>query len=179
MKGLANTTLWEFLESIREKTRENIMLIRNNKNTISSIEEKLLDSNIENSGKILELQKRNTELSEENFQLLELHKSIIALGDMYSLYSDENDQGKETTFPNSDDDIEPQYLTLIEKGEFNTDRHFYWLDDKETAEEIYETLLKLEEYEECAKILKYMRKRKESLNPSFFSAFRRFLFWKK
>ncbi len=179
MKGLANTTLWEFLESIREKTRENIMLIKHNRNTINSIEEKQLDSNTENSREIIALRKINKELSDENLQLLELHKKIIGLGDMYSLPSKENAPSEETTVQNSEEDTEPQYLTLIEKGEFNTDRHFYWLDDKETAEEIYEALLKLEEYEECAKILKYMRKSKESLNPKFHSAFRRFLFWKK
>lgn len=179
MKDLSNTTLWDFLESIREKTRENILLIRHNKKTITSIEEKLLSSTRINPETLLELKNKNKQLSEENFQLLELHKSIISLGNMYGLYSENPEDKESVSIPKYSESSEPEYMTLIKDGEFNADKHFYWLDDEEIAEEIYETLLKLEQYEECAKILRYNREHKDSFNPTVSNAFKWIFFWKK
>lgn len=172
MKDISNTTLWEFLESIRERTRENIMLIRHNKKTINSIERQILESTPENPESILELKNRNKQLSEENYQLLELHKSIISLGEQYELYANLSDSKSAYDEDVNSNDIEPEYITLIRQGKFDPDKHFYWLDDEKVADEIYNALLKLERYEECSRILSVTRRRKESLNPSLLKAFK-------
>lgn len=171
MKDLSNTTLWEFLESIREKTRENIMIIRKNKRAIIRIEEQILNSISENPEIIIDLETQNKQLSEENYQLLELHKSIISLGEQYSLYTNlyetKNELGKEVGVHS----IEPEYITLIREGKFDVDKHFYWLTDKKIADEIYDALLKLERYEDCSRILRLSHRNKESINASIFKAF--------
>lgn len=177
MKDLSNTTLWDFLESIRERTRQNIMIIRHNKKAIGEIETEILKSNATSPEAISELLNRNKELSEENYQLLELHKSIIALGERYNLYANEEQSGIKIDF--NKESLEPEYKTLISEGRFNTDEHFYWLDDEDVAEEIYEMLLNLEKYEECAKVLKYRREQKEHQSSSLYNVFKRLLFKKK
>jgi hypothetical protein len=81
MKGLRQTTLWEFLNHIQNKTRSNISLINNNKSKIEEYRRLVIENNIDARELIQRLQIENEDLTEENTLLVKLHHKILSLND--------------------------------------------------------------------------------------------------
>lgn len=178
MKGLTKTTLWEFLELMRDRTRENIILIKHNNSLIIEIEKQNSENSFDNAERIRELRKRNKELSKENNELLELHKNIIAIGDKYGLYASE-DMVKGAEESESIEIDEPADVNNLHVDELDFDNLGEWVKNKEVVEVVYEELLSKERYEECAKLKNYLIKqdnRNNRYGPDFFDKLK---FWRR
>ncbi len=180
MKGLTKTTLWEFLEQIRERTRENVTQIKRNNETINGIERDLFLHKVQNPERVNELKIINKQLSEENYQLLELHKNIISLGERYGLYNNEVPNSTPVEEEKSTvDNEEPDYVKMALEGRLDYETPSACLLNGDIREKIYTALLKGEMYEDCAKIMQFGKKNVLRSNPVKTSLFGKFIFWKK
>lgn len=160
MKGLRNTTVWDFLNRVQTKAKSNVMRINQNNLKIEELRQLSKHENIESSEIVGRLRTENKELIEENSMLLNLHQKILAFSNEVKLAGDIS-LSKAMPEPKKEKSIdEEKYLPsakecvdwVLDKYILLDDDHPCLCDDK-IVDEIYNALVQNERYEECQLLL--------------------------
>lgn len=164
MKGLKQTSVWEFLNHIQNKTRSNISLINRNKNKIEEYRTLVIDKNIDARELIQRLQSENEELTEENTYLVKLHHKILSLNEELENVKSSTKKSErilvneDTILPSAEECVK----MALENPEIINEFHPCMCDDK-IIEMIYNAFIQNERYEECSLIVKIRENRRKHL----------------
>lgn len=190
--------MWEFLELIREKTRGNISVIKKNNDAIANGDDAKMVDKSGNPQYVADLKEQNKTLYAENKELLELHKSIIALAQRHMLYAQEEDDEelsindaqnnmaeKQEVFelqePVSVEVKEPEhYVDLAMKGALEISSKEAWIKDEGIFDKVYNSLLTAERYEDCQQLVKARQKSgKADDHETKEPVLKKLMFWNK
>lgn len=169
MKGLTNTTLWEFLVFLQEKAKYNVLEVKQNLDKIKDYNTNLLNNNIESKDLIHRLMRKNEEIRKENSMLLMLHSFILQINEQESWYDSEEASPAEVTVNKQENKelSKTEYVQMILDGEIDILGDDECLEDEDILNTVYKEFLKSEQYEACETIKN--RKKRKSQNSSLFS----------
>lgn len=173
MKGLTNTTLWEFLVFLQEKAKYNVLEVKQNLDKIKDYTNILLSQNIESKDLIHRLMTKNEEIRKENSMLLMVHSFILQINEQESWCETETEEtnSKEDSTDNYsvEEQSKSKCIQMILKGEIDLSSNNVCFEDEDILDTVYKEFLQSEHYEACEIIKNKKRNSKKSQNSSRFS----------
>jgi hypothetical protein len=161
MKGLKNTTVWDFLNTIQTKAKANVTKINQNNIKIEDFIGLKRNNILDTEDLIAKLRSENKDLIEENTLLLNLHQKILAFGGELKISEDKpqiNNQSKTINKGNTSQDVSQhtaeEYVGWVIDKFIRVDEDHPCFSDEKIIDKIYNALIKLERYEECSILLK-------------------------
>ena len=167
MKGLSETTIWEFLEFIQEKVKANVVQIKINNTNIMGLQKLPSNTGINITEQLLTLNERNKELSDENYMLLDMHKNIMALKEKYNWKISAN-----KVITNEQPKIVEKVISAenwirkIKKGEVDLNDPQQYIYSEPLYTELCKIMLAREMYEECSILKKVKDKENKSISDN-------------
>lgn len=154
---MKNTSVWDFLNTIKIKAKANIASINNNSQKIEEYRQ-FIEGGIDASGLIDKLMHENKQLIIENTQLLNLHQNILSIGNMLKIntvspVASESPADK-IMFSNK------ECVELVLDNMLTIDEDNPCFCDEKVVDQIYNALIDQERYEECSALLRIKEKYK-------------------
>jgi hypothetical protein len=173
MKGLTNTTLWEFLVFLQEKAKYNVLEVKQNLDKIKDYSDNFISQNIESKDLIHRLMRKNEEIRKENSMLLMVHSFILQINEQESWCDTETEEtnATEVTIENYSEEqySKSKCVQKILNGEVDLNSNDVCFEDEDILNTVYEEFLQSERYEDCEIIKNKKRRIRKSKNSSQFS----------
>jgi hypothetical protein len=168
MKGLTNTTLWEFLVFLQEKAKYNVLEVKQNLDRMKDYTDNLLNMNIESKDLIHRLMRKNEEIRKENSMLLMVHSFILQINEQESWCETSEANESEVTIENYSEEqfSKQECIQMILKGEIDINSNDICFEDEDILNTVYKEFLQAERYEACEIIKNKKRKVMKSQNSS-------------